>query len=95
MPDWHEPDPGQKDSPLHKIKMKCGCWTYYQRGSGYGIYTLLVSDKCQRDHELAVGPQTDTAGPGVKLDGETTLFRGTKTVATELERITPPDPSRN
>lgn len=96
MAEWHEPDPGQKDHPLTKIKMKCGCYTYYQRGSGYSIYTLLVSDRCNRDHELAAGPNAHPPGEGtIRVDAETTFQAGTKIVKTQLDQVKPPRLSEN
>jgi hypothetical protein len=72
MSDWKGLDvPERPERPLVKTKMKCGCYSYYQRGSGYGIYTLIVHDSCNEDHELAVGPSTaksKTEEPEVTLE---------------------------
>lgn len=92
---WHEPDPGQKDHKLHKIKMKCGCWTYYQRGTGCSIYTMIINDSCERDHELAAGPNGHPPGEGVELDEDVSVQSGTKLVGTELESVKPPRISEN
>lgn len=64
MSDWKDPEPGQKDYPLHKTKLQCGCWTYQQRGSGVEIFTVIVNDSCKAGHELKIegqgGPKTTT-----------------------------------
>lgn len=90
MADWKD-EPEREERPLTRTKMKCGCYTYYQRGSGYGIYTLIVHDSCIRDHELAVGP--NTAPPG--QEPHSGLEVSTKIVETQLEAITPKRTSEN
>lgn len=83
-----EPELGREDRPLTRTKMKCGCWTYYQRGSGYGIYTLIVHDSCNDDHELAVGPSTVRTPPGAAP--VVTLEVSTEMRETQLEPVPAP-----
>lgn len=73
---------------LHRQKMKCGCWTYQQRGTGMEVFSLLVHDSCTRDHEISVSGK---GGPGVT----TTLEAGTKIVEDRIESPPAPHLSRN
>lgn len=77
---------------LHRTKMKCGCWTYQQRGTGMTVFSLLVHDKCLKDHELAVGPNTTPPGEEILLQPPDV---STKIVETQLEAPPAPHLSRN
>jgi hypothetical protein len=86
------PQRSQGEHELHRTKMQCGCWTYFQRGTNMGVYSLLVHDSCTKDHELAVGPNTTPPGEE-PVYIPPTVER--KIVETQLDEPPAPHLSRN